>query len=701
MVYSCFAIGVLILAAALVWAIKDRHNTKKWIAHITVGIFFSTAVMALPTAWIKEGQTISAPILYRITASLIYSFKVIGGRPELAQLETVPLEGWQKAIYVGMNLLAFIAAPILASSLILSFFGDTMERVKYWLRLSPKCCIFSELNENSLTLAKSMKQEKGRETIVFCNTKDSDAGLIERARKMGGILLFKPCKALLPFRRKQTAYELYLIAEDKDQNVSDAEAVLDKKNAMADVDVKTIVFTQDEMSIAILEDMAKSDKDETDGIKFKMSFIDEIALFCNDLVFRHPLYDLPDGRKDISVMIIGCGTWGSQMLKTVLSSGQISGYHLKICVYDNRAEYLKHLFFFRCPEVKKLLTEYKKNVQLSFVQTDVLSDSFFEKIEENANADATYVCVATSMDNVNLTVAEKLYCFFRRKNGFSYTPPIFARVNNNVLTENFSCKSESYLQKRGIELFGTAASFYAQKTLFNTTLEQLALGAHLVYCTDLGEESLLTRHIRYLKAAESGKGKEAPQEDEKYKEAIRSFYAYEGNRQSSMAAVLHFGAKIMSVCGEMTESGKISKDVLAQYKKAMQNPREQDRLTKNEHDRWNFFTASNGWQRIKPEEIIKYYPTSGKHKDDLSKTHPCLTAFNKLDSLSKTYNALKPAKERDFLKEDQKIVLALPEIVSFANGYKGEDEQNVSAEAGRNILHRIARWFSGADGKNC
>ena len=115
MAIACFLIGLAILAAAIVFAVRNRYNTRKWIALVLVGIFFSSFFMVLPTAWLKEGQDVSAPLLFRLTSALFYSFKAIGGKPELLQLESMPLPNWMKTVYVVVNYTAFFVAPFLTS----------------------------------------------------------------------------------------------------------------------------------------------------------------------------------------------------------------------------------------------------------------------------------------------------------------------------------------------------------------------------------------------------------------------------------------------------------------------------------------------------------------------------------------------------------------------------------------------------------
>ena len=648
-----FIIGLLILAVSLGFAIKNRHSTQKWIANITVGILFSSIFMVFPTYYYAEsGYEGIYQGLYAFASSLFYAFKALAGRADLSQLEAIALEGNMRNAYIVVNYMAFIAAPIMASSLLLSFFGDTLQKIRYTLRFSKKCCVFSELNENSLALAKSIKEEHGRETIIFCNTKEVESKLSEKAKKIGGILLYKSCDAVKPSFRFPN-FEYYLISETEDDSIKFAESIIIRENKRNSAHRKPVIvntFFKTSTKIETLENLAS-------GGKVQLRFINETALFCSDLVFNNPLYDIPDNRKDISVMIVGCGSYGMQMLKTVISAGQIDGYTMKIRVYDVRANHLEDVFYHKCPEIKNL------DRDLKFIETDIKTDDFFIKAKAES-ADATYVCVATSSDDMNLEVSENLYRFFRRNNGFSYTPPIFVRVKDNIITENLEDEKISYLNERKIKLFGTAKSFYANKTLFNTKLEKLALGVHLCYWGQLGEDK----------------------NSDDYKNAVKAFYESYYDRKSSMAVAMHFGAKILMCCGEIpkyNDDGRIDDRLLNKYRdivgyeddKENINNDKLSAMVKNEHNRWNYYMATEGYQSVSSEDIEKYYSETHSHKDEkLSKSHPCIIPFEELPILDEELNKIEDnyckenwfRKHKPFDKYDRMIIQKLPAIIRFA-----------------------------------
>ena len=427
----------------------------------------------------------------------------------------------------------------MASSLIVSLFGDLGERMRYLLHFSKKCCVFSELNCNSLVLVQGLADKK--HTVVFCNTKNVNETLKTAAKKEGFILLYAPCENVRVGKRFES-YEFFLISGNEDENVKTAESLALKHRGNSSVNIIINAFAESGTNIKIIEQFLKkkscdvlADLDEsslklakdsqsekiifcnchkadeklkkqaeengyilfdknitsfkpypayfnldfflvdTNGKKsplrvkknrltkdwadlpLQVRFIDEIALFCNDIVYKNPLFSNADSQ--ISVMIVGCGRLGIRMLKTAVWCGQVMGYKLKLRVYDKNAKQKEKELFKQCPEL--MLKEY----DIKFVQTDIKSVDFQKDIAESL--DATHVTVSTGNDDLNITTADELFTYFRKNKNFGDTPPIFARVRGDIKTLNL-LHGEDFLKSRNIHIFGTTETIFSDKTLFNS-----------------------------------------------------------------------------------------------------------------------------------------------------------------------------------------------------------------------------------------
>ena len=228
----CFALGLAAEALAVFIAYKKRHDAGKCIAAITLGIIFATFFWVLPTQWIAEGEVYSHRSFYVLLSSLFYGMKSVGGGQDMTQLETMALPAVLKSVYIIINYINFALAPILASSLILSFVGDTGEKIRFWLQFTPKCYVFSEVNERAIILAQGIKKQDGKKTLVFCNTKDADKELVAQAKKLGAIMLYQSAVNLKLSHRFQE-YEFYFLSESEDHNLGLTEIMISQKEKLA------------------------------------------------------------------------------------------------------------------------------------------------------------------------------------------------------------------------------------------------------------------------------------------------------------------------------------------------------------------------------------------------------------------------------------------------------------------------------------
>jgi hypothetical protein len=244
----------------------------------------------------------------------------------------MPLPGIFKAIYIVLNYTCFGLAPILASGLLLSFIGDTGERIRLFLNHSPKHYIFSEVSESALALAGCIQKKSGKKTIVFCDTKNADKNLIAKAKRLGAIVLYKPCDTL-KIRNRKRVYEFYLLSDVEDRNMRLAECLIAKHSGSKKAHIVINTFVESGTNVRFLEDVLHA---KGSNSHIELHCIDEIALLCNHLIYNHPLYNTKGHDKRISVAIVGCGRTGMRMLKTAYWAGQIDGYTLKIRVYDKK-----------------------------------------------------------------------------------------------------------------------------------------------------------------------------------------------------------------------------------------------------------------------------------------------------------------------------------------------------------------------------
>lgn len=654
--YICSGIGLIIIIACVIFAYRKRHNTKEWISVVFFGVLSSVFFMALPTEWKDSGDALLKP-LFEIISSFFYSLEVLGGKQDIGQIEAIGFEGILKYIYILINYAAFIATPVLGSSLILSFVGDSLAKIRYALPTSKKTFVFSELNESSLNIAKGLKKSNKKIRIVFCGTKNSSERLSEKARELHAIMLYKACEEIYI---NSESYEFYLVSEADEKNTQTAKKLISKLGS-CDKKICLNAFIKSGPDIALLESIASAlvckneeSRTETENAEWKepnfsIRFIDVKELFCHNLIYKYPIFNTIGDVKDISVMILGCGETGQSMLRTVAWYGQIYGYRLEIKVYDKKAKEIEKLFDKQCPELNK---KYGYNIE--FVDVDI-STAEFERIitEENEQAKkATVAYVFTGQDELNLAVADSLFGIFRRYREFKETPPIFTRIKTGTKYDSFANEEKGFLNVRNIQLVGNIEEMFAENVLFGSKIEKLALAAHYCYNGAFKEDN----------------------DTFNYKKAKNEFLSGNYNRCSSMATALHIDAKLhmfklLSEKHGKNYSENELKEEFIRITKDHTHPITVE-LAKCEHERWNAYMRSIGYRSCDIATMKKFASSVESNKDDLSKLHPCIAHWDELDEIQDTYNSMafmKNKKAKDFKKYDFSIVEKTYEIKIFAD----------------------------------
>ncbi len=614
--YICLVMGIIIFALCLGLGIAFRSNSKKCTSTLFVGVLFATFFLVLPVTETSFQSDAFTMAVQKLLSALIYSLDALSGGQDISIITPETFSGVLGYIYLYVCYIMFFTAPIISSSLIISFLGDTGDKIRYALRFSKKCYVFSDLNKDALSIATGIRKTDKKAVIVFCNTKSKDGILTEKSRRLGGINFYKSCTAFHTGKFR-SVYEFFLVSENEDESVKYASEIIEKNKNTEKGKVIINAFAQSGVSIDIIESIPQNN--------INIRFIDKVALLCSQILYLHPLYNLPDGSRNISVAIIGAGRTGIQMLKTAVWCGQIDGHSLKIRVYDTEAEKSEKSFFGQAPELA--LDEY----DIKFISANACYDDFEEKIVQNSK-DATYVFIATGDDELNLQAAVRLRRIFRKITGrYDINPPILTRVRDDFKTKNI--KNNKFLAERNIIPFGNASDLFEEAPPFESKFEKLALGVHLAYCGILSDA--LNKYD--------------------YEDAKEVFCSHEYDRRSSMATALHIGAKLYSA--GLSESDENLGARLDEHI---------DRLAKNEHNRWNAFFRSEGYQGAGLEEVKKYADKEKSHKDIQSKTHPCITEWDNLISFEKEYNDYANTNKR-FLEYDREIVRAIPDILRFAN----------------------------------
>ena len=392
--------------------------------------------------------------------------------------------------------------------------------------------------------------------------------------------------------------EFYMISNNEEQNLNETLELIEKYKDQENIKINVINDTEEATTIL----------DSTDKGKITLEIINEKERAIFNLLNEKPTF-LNNINKTISILIVGCGKLGKEFLKDATWCSMIDGYKLKILVIDKNANKIKENINAEAPE-------FIENYDITFLNEDIKSEKSQEILKQKN--DINYILVSMDNDEKNLETAIMLRRLFLRE--FLREPIINLWVSNEHKRTQISNIVNEKKNSYNLNTFGSIENLYYQNNIVNSELEKLAIQIHLFY--DPEDKNLK----RYNKL--------------------------EYNKRSSRASALHIKYKIYSVLEEqfknnMKENQKIFKQ---KYSKQIE-----EKLTKNEHERWVAYTRSIGYVKATIEQVEKYYEKSKSYVYYLARMHPALVEYEKLDKISKELSKI--TKEKIDLKENDKKII--------------------------------------------
>ena len=201
---------------------------------LVLGTALALAIGAMPTA--LAGST--SGVIGTIEAILMSLYAAIQAFSSTASATDL-LEGFRGAQGLGSQLLYLItglihvSAPLLLIAAVVSFFQTPTATVRYFWRRNRDAFVFSELNEQSIAVAESIRASDKRSTVVFTgvvlSTRTPSAELIDRAKEIGAVFFKSNILAAPLHRRSENArIQLFILGNDEATNAWVAVDVLEK-----------------------------------------------------------------------------------------------------------------------------------------------------------------------------------------------------------------------------------------------------------------------------------------------------------------------------------------------------------------------------------------------------------------------------------------------------------------------------------------
>ena len=534
----------------------------------------------------------------------------------------------------------FVLAPIVTFGTVISFFKNLIAKFAYSTTVFRDIYVMSELNERSLALAENIVLSKGkrRKLVIFADVFEDDEEMYElvtKAHRLGAICFSSDVSEIgLKPRIPQflnTKRRVFFISMDEDSNLEKALAYIPQirdKKRLNNRNTAVYVFVKSAESDPLLDSVDHGD--------IRVRRVDENRNFAIDVVRKYPIFDRAieaEGTKIINVAIIGLGTIGTELLKTIVWSGQMIGYELNVHIFhsgDNAEQTLRAI----APELVESNKEYVKNGRVKgnpfykiyyHNKTDVKTAAFLDEVKKVGRITTAYVTLGD--DELDIETAMRLRMAFIR-NGYSgdSAPQILAVVFSNVKADAISygnglstvdalSSDEIRRVSYDIEIIGSLSSINSLDMIEQLDLEDRALECHMSYDRE-HRVSLLAKREDLLKALETASGEEKSDLEEKLADlekeisdnqisaelSEKRFWSFAHYRNSSKATALHIELK--NYLGFTAEAAKSDPELAI-------------RLRDLEHERWMAYMLAEGY-------------VYGEKKDFIAKTNPSIVPTHDL-----------------------------------------------------------------------
>ncbi len=336
----CFILGLgIFLTTILIACLSLKRKYKRGrvltpLKILFIGIALATIVLFVPVYAYEVSGNRGVGEWVEIIMRSIHSISGLfsgGADFSLIRQNSEGVAWWVRNGYTIVFAFLFVFAPILSLSAVLSLFNDVAAYLRFLVHSNQKVYVFSELNEKSLALAKSLYEEAQKNVLIFAQVsekgEDSDKGFIEEAKELGALCFQKSVTAInLSFRDKHRQTVYFMIAQEQSKNVHDALTIIESRKD--DPNTHLYVFST-HIETELLLSQAYDSISEN-GMKLRR--VSEVRSLINRTlyddgyknIFQSAVQD-SNGVKQIQALVIGMGKFGTEMVKALSWFCQMDG----------------------------------------------------------------------------------------------------------------------------------------------------------------------------------------------------------------------------------------------------------------------------------------------------------------------------------------------------------------------------------------
>ena len=510
-------------------------------------------------------------------------------------------QNWSNFYYLYTASL-FAIGPFLTAGAILSLFSEALAYVKYRFAAGIHTLyVFSELNERSMALAEDVvrqqfeTKDRRRIMIVFCDvyerSEESISELTQKAKDIGAICLKRDVTQLWLSEHFVKNRKLYFIGNDQSENIQQGLFFI---KLCSNDNVPRLNNDKTELYIFSTTPESEVLINSADIGKLKVRRVNESRNLAFNLLSRESTESTEKNTpkhidifenaiektdstgqqyKELNIMIVGMGLYGTELMKAICWLSQMPGYRLNLHIFDKQPDLADKLtaampdLFKYCNDIEH---PYMPQYDIVIHSMDINSTLFAKTVSELR--DITLAIITTGNDDTNIETAMNVSALFGRTNIASpgttnadikiYTV-VYDKTKTSILNKNLSFQGDNF---KNIQFIGDVETVYSIKNIEMKSLEDDGLKIHLGYSVNTSKENET--------------------------KAKSDFNHYEYNRSSSISRAIY-----LKHFQHLLPNGVIGSD-------GNPNPEEAKRY---EHNRWILYMRTCGFIFVKENVTNKLY----------------------------------------------------------------------------------------------
>lgn len=563
---------------------------------------------------------VSGTLLEAVLHTVFAVCRMFIGEADFADISEAPLfaKHWATVLCWCVHVLAFYATSSAAISLI---GANMLKNLRIRLAANRDLNIIYGVNEDSVAFGQILTGDLQEMTVYVAE--DAEESLSDAIMESGGVLRADPRAVRgdiqflrsLGIRKGKRSVTVYALHKEYLKNTAYAEALLEAfaQRGVEPGQIRLVIHAREDASTKRLQISR-----ERFGYGFVTVFR-ENDLAARLLIRQHPpcrsiSFDAAGAAEsDFEALVIGFGTLGQVILRSLIMNGQFAGSTFRADVFAPDIEEQDGYFFNTYPGIFD-------HYDVRFHACDGRSRALYRHLTERMDK-IKYIAVCTGSEDLNEEIGETLRDFIGQK---GKTIPVYLCSRRGVKTTQWDTGET------------VEHPIYHPDVLSTRKLDQMAMTVN-----------------RYYQGSYS-------------RGALADWLECDYFSRMSNRAYADFLEAVLCA------AGKTETDALEGRWEF--TPEHLENLSKMEHARWNAFHFSMGYTTMSQEE---YDQRAGIYREEAlrtgkgkirigknpqRKTHACLISWDELDALSQKENAITGG-QVDYKQMDTNNILLLPELL--------------------------------------